>query len=106
MPGPVQGITTDRVFRAPESGLWQSTLQIGDPVKKGDVMGAVSGVEVKALIDGVLRGLIRPGISVKKGLKIGDIDPRGIKEHCDTISDKAMAIGGGVLEGILRSYVT
>ena len=106
VPGPVQGITTDRVFRAPGDGLWQSTLQIGDPVKKGDVMGAVSGVEVKALIDGVLRGLIRPGINVKKGLKIGDIDPRGIKAHCDTISDKALAIGGGVLEGILRSYGT
>ncbi len=102
VPGPVQGITTDRVLRAPAEGQWQSKLQIGDPVKKGDVMGVVSGVEVNAMIDGVLRGLIRPGIHVNKGLKIGDIDPRGIRDHCNSISEKALAIGGGVLEGILR----
>jgi xanthine dehydrogenase accessory factor len=103
-PGPVQGITTDRVLRAPADGQWQTKLQIGDLVKKGDVMGAVSGVDVNAMIDGVLRGLIRPGIQVNKGLKIGDIDPRGIREHCNSISDKALAIGGGVLEGILWYY--
>ena len=60
---------------------------------------------VKALIDGVLRGMIRPGITVTKGLKIGDIDPRGIKKYCHTISEKALAIGGGVLEGIMRFYL-
>ena len=104
IPGPVRGITADRVLRAPAEGRWQSKLQIGDLVIKGDVMGAVSGIEVNAKIDGVLRGLIRPGINVNKGLKVGDIDPRSIREYCDSISDKALAIGGGVLEGILRSY--
>jgi len=104
VPGPVKGITTDRVLRAPVEGMWESTLQIGTPVKRGDVMGSVSGLEVKAMIDGVLRGLIRPGIHVSKGLKIGDIDPRGIREHCNSISEKALAVSGGVLEAIMRSY--
>ena len=31
----------------------------------------------------------------------GDIDPRCRAEHCFTVSDKARAIGGGVLEGLL-----
>ena len=104
VPGPVQGVTTDRVLRAPTDGQWQTAADIGDMVHKGDQVGTVAQKPVHALIDGVLRGLIRPGLTVNKGLKIGDIDPRGIKAFCDTISEKALAIGGGVLEGILRYY--
>ena len=105
VPGPVQGITTNRVLRAPVDGRWQNNVDIGDSVKKADQIGSVDKLPVKALIDGVLRGMIRPGITVTKGLKIGDIDPRGIKKYCHTISEKALAIGGGVLEGIMRFYL-
>jgi xanthine dehydrogenase accessory factor len=104
VPGPVQGVTTDRVLRAPADGQWQAFAHIGDMVRRGDQVGAVAQKPVHALIDGLLRGLIRPGVPVSKGLKIGDIDPRGIKAFCYTISDKALAVGGGVLEGILRYY--
>jgi len=102
VPGPIEGITLDRVLRAPVEGIWESRAEIGDRVKKGDPVGSVAGQPVNALIDGVLRGLIRPPISVKEGLKIGDIDPRGVKAYCNTISEKALAISGGVLEGILK----
>jgi len=102
VPGPVAGITKDRVLRAPGEGIWQSDAEIGDAVRKGDMVGSVDGKPVNALINGVLRGMIRPGIPVTEGLKIGDIDPRGVKEYCSTISEKALAISGGVLEGILR----
>jgi len=101
-PGAVMGITVDRVLRAPDHGEWRNDLDIGDFVKKGDQIGTVNGIPVKAGIDGVIRGMIHPGVSVQKGLKIGDIDPRGIREHCFSISEKALAVGGGVLEGILR----
>ena len=104
IPGPIQGITADRVLRAPADGTWQSTMDIGDSVKKGNLIGSVAGIPVNALIDGVIRGMIRHGIAVKKGLKIGDIDPRDRKEYCYTISEKALAISGGVLEGILRFH--
>lgn len=104
VPGPVAGISTDRVLRAPGRGIWQSEAEIGDVVRKGDMVGSVDGQPVNALINGVLRGMIRPGIPVTEGLKIGDIDPRGVKEHCYTISEKALAISGGVLEGILRFF--
>ena len=104
VPGAVQGITSDRVLRAPASGPWRNAVDIGEMVKKGDVVGTVQGEALYAAIDGVLRGLIRPGITVSKGLKIGDIDPRGKRDFCFTISEKALAIAGGVLEGILRTY--
>ena len=53
-----------------------------------------------ASIDGVLRGLLRDGMPVEKGLKIADIDPRiSEQSNCFTISDKARTIAGGVLQG-------
>ncbi|HIJ58783.1 MAG TPA: EF2563 family selenium-dependent molybdenum hydroxylase system protein [Deltaproteobacteria bacterium] len=105
VPGPIAGISADRVLRAPGRGIWQSEAEIGDMVRKGDTVGSVDGQPVKTLIDGVLRGLIRPGIPVTEGLKIGDIDPRGVTAYCYTISEKALAISGGVLEGILAFFM-
>jgi xanthine dehydrogenase accessory factor len=102
-PGPVLGITTDRVLRAPASGRWENRKEIGDLVSHGDIVGVVEGQPVHSKIDGILRGLIRPGITVAQGLKIGDVDPRGDKNSCYTISEKALAIAGGVLEGVLRT---
>jgi xanthine dehydrogenase accessory factor len=104
IPGPIQGITTDRVLRAPTDGPFHSSLDIGAQVKQGEVVGTVAGETVRAKIDGVLRGLIHDDVAVKEGLKIGDIDPRGIDAYCYTISEKARALGGAVLEGILRCY--
>jgi xanthine dehydrogenase accessory factor len=98
------GITEDRVLRAPADGVWENTLDIGDLVKPGDLIGEVAGRAVHAKIGGIIRGLIRKGVRVGQDLKIGDIDPRGNVADCFTISDKALAIAGGVLEGILRRY--
>jgi len=104
IPGTVMGIGADRVIRAPADGTFKNLRDIGDQVSAGEVVGHVGDTEVKALIDGVIRGLIRPGLNVSKGLKIGDIDPRGDVDHCFTISEKSLAIAGGVLEGILRVF--
>lgn len=104
VPGAVKGISKDRVLRSPSEGMWESPMDIGDPVKQGERVGTVAGMPVTAKIDGVLRGLIRPGIQVSEDLKIGDIDPRGVRASCFSISDKALAIAGGVLEGILRVH--
>ena len=75
--------------------------QIGDLVRKGEIIGRVGVDEVTAQIDGIMRGLIRPGSIVTKGLKIGDVDPRGEVGYCDTISEKARALGG-VDAGVAR----
>ena len=101
IPGEVLGHTVDRVVRAPAAGIFTASRKITDHVRAGDCLGSVTGQAVVAKIDGVLRGLIREGTSVRPGLKIGDIDPRGEAAKCFTVSDKARAIGGGVLEAIL-----
>jgi xanthine dehydrogenase accessory factor len=103
IPGPVMGITGDRVLRAPAEGEWRGEMDIGDHVMAGDRVGTVEGLRVEARIPGIIRGLIRNGVKVHHGMKIGDIDPRSRPEYCNTISEKALAIAGGVLEGILRS---
>ena len=103
-PGSINGYTKERVLRSPCSGIFKSSLNIGALVKQNDVVGHVDGKPVVAQIDGVLRGHIRNNTMVTKQLKIGDIDPRGNRQHCTTISEKARAIGGSVLEAILRKY--
>ncbi len=99
-----------RVLRAPAAGVLESSVEIGDHVTGGQVLAQIrtgrsdSAVEVHpviAPIKGVLRGLIHPGLAVEKGLKIGDVDPRDNPSYCFMVSDKALAIGGGVLEAIL-----
>lgn len=102
VPGVINGYGIERVIRAPKSGIISHKLKIGDLVKKDDIVAFVDQVPVNAPIDGVLRGLIMEGLEVYQGMKIGDVDPRGIKEHCYSISEKARAIGGGVLEAILH----
>lgn len=103
-PGDIAGYTVERVLRSPAAGVFVSSLDIGHRVRKGDVVGNVGDAPVKAAVDGVLRGLIAPGTEVRAGTKLGDVDPRGRVEDCDSISDKARAIAGAVLEGILRRY--
>ena len=103
-PGNINGYTKERVLRSPCSGIFKSSLTIGSIVKQNDVVGDVDGKPVVAQIYGVIRGQIRNNTMVKEHLKIGDIDPRGNRQHCTTISEKARAIGGSVLEAILRKY--
>ncbi len=102
IPGPINGYTEQRVLRAPCDGAFKASGAIGDRVKKGQTVGTVAAEPVRANIDGVLRGLIRSSSQVHQGLKIGDVDPRGDVNYCHTISDKARAISGSVLEAILR----
>ena len=101
IPGDIMGYKEERIVRAIESGQIEWFINIGDIVNKDDVIGNISKVEIKAGISGVMRGLIKNELYVDKGLKIGDIDPRGKIINVMTISDKARAIGGGVLEGIM-----
>jgi len=104
IPGSTNGFTHERVLRSPCAGIFKSDLDIGAVVKKGQVVASVNGNNVIAGIDGVLRGQIRNHTEVDIRLKIGDIDPRGEVEYCSTISEKARAIGGSVLEAVLSRY--
>ncbi|MBQ9881175.1 MAG: EF2563 family selenium-dependent molybdenum hydroxylase system protein, partial [Synergistes sp.] len=105
IPGMEMGYTTERLLRAPADGYLTPYAEIGDHVEAGDVIGKVGDKEVKAQISGMLRGLIHPSVYVTKGLKIGDIDPRDVREHCFSITDKALAVAGGVLEAVMCSII-
>ena len=100
IPGIEMGYTIERLLRSPADGKLETLHRIGDKVRKGDSIGKVGGISFYAEIDGVLRGLIHPSIEIKKGLKIGDIDPRNEPAHCFSITDKALAVAGGVLEAL------
>ena len=104
IPGATNGFTHERVLRAPCAGIFNSDLNIGAMIKKEQVVGNVDGQDVISKIDGVLRGQIRNNTKVTDKLKIGDIDPRGEIQYCTTISEKARAIGGSVLEAVLNKY--
>ena len=103
IPGQMMAYTKERVLRAPVAGRVKHIRILGDSVKTGDLILTIDNTPLLAPIDGILRGLIRE-ISVTKDEKVGDIDPRGKVEYCHTISDKARAIGGGVLEAIMHVY--
>lgn len=101
IPGLIGGFAGERVLRAPADGTFRRLLDIGAQVKMGDIAAEVNGVPMACTLDGVLRGILADGTPVHKGMKAGDIDPRCKIEHCYCASDKALAVGGGVLEAVL-----
>ncbi len=104
-PGAIKGHAADRVLRAPAAGFVTPQAQIGDTIIAGQVIATVGDQPVRAAFAGVLRGLVHASVPVTPGYKIGDLDPRGEVDHCFHISEKSLAIGGGVLEAILASEV-
>ena len=105
-PGVIKGYAAGRVLRSPAEGRVLPCAAIGDEIKRGQLIATVDGQEIRASFDGILRGLVHAEVNVAVGMKIGDLDPRGVAEHCFTISDKSLAIGGGVLEAILSNPVS
>ncbi|WP_273395512.1 selenium-dependent molybdenum cofactor biosynthesis protein YqeB [Thermophilibacter mediterraneus] len=101
VPGLIGGYAGERVMRAPADGVFEPCVEIGAQVAAGDVCATVAGVPMRATIDGVVRGLLQRGVAVREGMKSGDVDPRCHPEYIRSSSDKALAVGGGVLEAIL-----
>ncbi len=110
LPGAVAGAgpRASRVLRAPADGYLEPRAAIGDSVEQGALLARVRDdagalVELRAPFSGTLRGIIHPSVRLRAGLKVGDLDARAQRAHCFTVSDKALAIGGGVLEAILHA---
>ncbi|MCM1148743.1 MAG: selenium-dependent molybdenum cofactor biosynthesis protein YqeB [Butyricicoccus sp.] len=101
IPGLIGGFAGERVLRAPADGLFHQLREIGEQVKEGDIAATVDGSPMVCTLAGVLRGILPEGTPVFKGMKAGDIDPRCELGHCYSASDKALAVGGGVLEALL-----
>ncbi len=102
VPGNIGGYTVERIIRATANGKFYPIAKIGDYVEAGDHIADCDDVPVYAKISGRVRGMLQEGVTVKEGMKAGDIDARCERAYCFTISDKARAIGGGVLEAVCR----
>lgn len=106
-PGTLPGVSPNfsRVLRSPQDGHVHPHYAIGERVPSGAIIAVVRGSDgtrpVVAPFAGILRGLIHPDVPVTSGMKIGDLDPRARRDYCFTVSDKSLAIGGGVLEAVL-----
>lgn len=103
VPEPVAGKGPERVLRAPRAGVLRGVRSLGDIVDAGEPVAAVDGVEIRAPFRGAVRGLLHDGLKVGEGAKVGDLDPRAEPKYCREISDKALAVGGGVLEALLAN---
>lgn len=103
VPEPVAGKGPERVLRAPGAGVLRGVRSLGDIVDAGEPVAAVDGVEIRAPFRGAVRGLLHDGLKVGDGAKVGDLDPRAEPKYCREISDKALAVGGGVLEALLAN---
>lgn len=101
IPGKIAGYGKKRVLHSPIEGKFSSEREIGEQISSGEIFGCVGETVITAEVDGIIRGLLKSDIDIKQGIKLGDIDPRGIEEYCYTISDKARAIGGAVITAIL-----
>jgi xanthine dehydrogenase accessory factor len=105
-----------RVLRAPQDGVIIEHKQIGDHCEPDEIIAEIQSStlapdasagaanqqsKIVSPFKGILRGLIHAGLPVKSGMKIGDIDPRDDVSLCQLVSEKALAIGGGVMEALL-----
>jgi xanthine dehydrogenase accessory factor len=101
IPESVSSRRSERVLRAPADGTLVVHAEIGEHLEAGQVVAEVGGIAIVAPFKGVLRGLLRAGTPVVRNLKMGDLDPRDNPAYCTLVSDKSLAVGGGVLEAIL-----
>jgi len=101
IPGLIGGYAGERVLRAPSDGVFRQLRDIGAAVQAGETVAEVAGLPMVCTISGILRGILADGTPVQKGMKSGDVDPRCEVAHCYCASDKALAVGGGVLEAVL-----
>ncbi len=99
-PESVENREGERVIRAPNSGQLESLVEIGDSVIEGAPLARVANDIVYARFSGIVRGMLMNGLFVERGMKIGDLDPRSDPKYCTMVSDKALAVGGGVMEAI------
>jgi xanthine dehydrogenase accessory factor len=89
-----------RVLRAPDSGMLESFKAIGDYCREGETIAQVNGKPIISPFDGLLRGLIHPKVEVSEGMKVGDVDARNDPSMLRLVSDKSLAVAGGVLETV------
>ncbi len=100
----IGGMGRERIIWAPRAGIFTSKKEIGDSVVAGEVIAYIDDYPLPAPMNGVLRGLIRNGINVRKGGKLIEVDPVHDSTICNLITRKVMTIGEGVFQAIQLKY--
>jgi xanthine dehydrogenase accessory factor len=96
-----------RVLRATHSGVLIAHADIGDHLEEGQLIAEIQpedgtdNFSILSPFTGILRGLIHPDVQVTRGMKVGDVDRRNDPAMYKLVSDKALAVGGAVLEVLL-----
>src|SRR4030042_173153 len=91
----------NRALYSPADGTLLPIKTIGASILEREPIAEINGQPILAPFKGTLRGLIHPDVEIHQGMKIGDLDPRDDPDLVNHVSDKALAIGGAVLEAIL-----
>ena len=100
VPGVIGGESAKRVVHASLDGVLSWDVGFGHAVQAAQQLGQIEGTPIRSAITGTVRGLLAHG-PVTDGLKIADVDPRFDPSAIGRISDKALSVGGGVLEAVL-----
>ena len=98
------GFKRERYAYAPVAGIFHTSLDIGDSVHAGDLLGKVGGHELRAQVAGIIRGITKDGIRVRRGTKVAEVDPRSQEEFVTGIAERPRKIAEGVLEAIRRFH--
>jgi len=99
-PREIAGHGRDRYVYAPIDGVFRTKARIGDTVRRGQEVAAISSLVLVAPLDGVLRGLTRDGVPVAGGAKVVEVDPRIDGPEIYGIGERPRLIAESVLVAI------
>jgi xanthine dehydrogenase accessory factor len=99
-PRSFDGHARDRFVYAPVAGVLRTGAAIGDRVSAGDVVATIGDEQLRAPLDGILRGLTHDDVAVTRGLKVVEVDPRGDPSSAFGLGARPRRIAEGVLAAI------
>jgi xanthine dehydrogenase accessory factor len=105
-PRSFEGHARDRFVYAPAAGVMRTGAQIAQRVIAGELVATIGDEELRAPLDGILRGLVHDGVPVGVGAKVVEVDPRGDLEKVFGIGPRPRRIAEGVLEAMAASAST
>ena len=100
----VDGLSRERIVYAPNTGVWQTVLNVGDAVIKGDEIGYLDKDPVRAPATGILRGISRNTAHVTINQKIIEVDPSQQLKRTG-IGERPLKVAKGVIQALKQRHV-
>ncbi|MDQ6805213.1 MAG: xanthine dehydrogenase [Actinomycetota bacterium] len=99
-PRSFDGHARDRFIYAPAQGVFRTNAAIGQRVQRGELVAAIDSEDLRAPLDGILRGLTHDGVPVEVGTKVVEVDPRGEMKAVVGLGPRPQRIAEGVAAAI------